>query len=118
MDYVNGTLLVDPDRSVRATIICYGYSLGLINGVLLCRRFFPFNAENGNLKTKIYRGIIGAILLILLLQFPIEICFRSSFNYKLIFIIPLLVGLCITGGYPLLFSKIKFLYYNDNHGSN
>ena len=118
MDYVNGELLVNPDRAVRSTIICYAYSLGIINGSYLCRRFFPFNAKAGDIKTRIIRCLVGTILLMFLLICPLEICFRGNLNYKLIFIFPLLMGLCITAGYPLVFSKIKFLYYNDSHGNN
>ncbi len=117
-DYVNGELLVNPDRAVRSTIICYGYSLGIINGAFLCRRFFPFDAKAGDIKTRIIRCLVGTILLMFLLICPLEICFRGNLNYKLIFLFPLLMGLCITAGYPLVFSKIKFLYYNDSHGNN
>jgi len=112
MDYINGKLLVNPQNSIRSTIICYGYALGLINGAMICKRFFPFDASSGRIKTKILRGFIGGILLILLINLPIEFCFRNPCNYKIIFILPIIVGFFITAIYPLIFSKIKFLYYN------
>ena len=118
LDYINGELLVNPKNSIRSTIICYGYSLGIINGILVCRRFFPFDAGIGNIKSKLLRGILGLGLISILLNFPVEFCFKSHCSCKIIFAIPLIIGFFITGIYPLIFSKIKFLYYNNDHGNN
>ena len=106
-DYVDNKLLVNPWRSLYAFIACYGYALGMINGCFLIRRFFPFDASKGTLKTKIIRGIVGILLTIAILKLGLAKVFAASLDYKVEFIITGLAGFTITGIYPLIFTKIE-----------
>lgn len=109
MDYVNGELLVNPKGAIHASVVCYGYSMGLMNGAFLCRRFFPFEPENYSVRSRFIIGTIGGILTYLILNFALEYCFASDFSHRYTLLITMLIGLFITAIYPLIFSNIKFL---------
>lgn len=108
MDYVSGELLVNPQNLKYITIVVYAYSLGLINGCYLCKRFFSFNPKDVSLKKRVIRGIVGAIGLILLHKIVLEHIFMGSLDLKLVIIPMLLIGMFITLIYPVIFNKLKF----------
>ena len=107
MDYVDGKLLVNPDKSIYTAVLCYGYAAGLINGCLLCRRFFPFEAKEGGVRARIVRGVIGAIFILIILKSVVLHLFSNYCDYKIAFALPFFSGILITGVYPYIFSHIK-----------
>ena len=114
MDYIDGKLLVNPRRALDISIIYFGWILGLLNGALLCKRFFSFDAKSGSLKTKIIRGIVGVVTTFALFSIIQYGMFYNHVitDYKLVMPITFLVGLYITAIYPFIFSKLlkKYLY--------
>ncbi len=109
MDYVNGKLLVNPKGAIHTAIVCYGYSLGLMNGAFLCRRFFPFEPSDYSIKSRIKIGVVGSVLSIIILNTALEYCFASDFRYRYTFLAAIIIGLFVTGIYPLIFQNIKGL---------
>ena len=109
IDYINGELLVNPLKSIYVTCVIYGYSFGLINGCFLCRRFFPFNPKETSVKVRIIRGIIGATGLILMLKFAFQYMIMNVSPIRIVMPISFIIGIIITLGYPLLFTKIENL---------
>lgn len=110
LDYVNGKLLVNPYHARYVAILFCGWVMGLINGVLLCKRFFPFDAKKGSLLIRFLRGIIGALIFCCIF-YPVNnffIIHESRFRIGLpsMFV----MGFFITAIYPLIFTKVeKFL---------
>ena len=107
LDYVNGKLLVNPYHARYVAILFCGWVLGLINGVLLCKRFFPFDAKSGSIKTRIIRGIIGALIFICVF-YPVNnyfIIHESRFRIGLPSMFA--VGLFVTAIYPLIFTNVE-----------
>lgn len=88
-------------------VAIYAYSLGLLNGCYLCRRFNPFNPSDVSVKRRILRAFIGIIGIILLLKFVFENIIMSETNLKLGVILLFLTGFAITFIYPLIFTRIK-----------
>jgi len=114
MDYINGKLLVNPRRGIDISIIYFGWILGLTNGVLLCKRFCPFDAKLGSLKAKTIRGIIGVLtsyILYSVIQYGMFLNHIIT-DYKMVMIITFFVGFYVTAIYPFIFSKLlkKHLY--------
>jgi membrane-associated phospholipid phosphatase len=103
MDYVNGELLVNPQKTIYVTEIVCTYALGLINGCFLCRRFFPFNPKDFSIKNRFIKGFIGGISLILIIKFAVQFVFMNKL--PLIFGMPcvFISGLFITLLYPIIF---------------
>ncbi len=115
IDYVNGKLLVNPYSSIKATVWCYGYIGGILNGIFLCRKFFPFEVNSLSLKTKFLKGIVGGTCLILLFKLSMLFLTTACYSFKIVFLAPFLCGFFITAIYPYLFSKVveiinKFYY--------
>jgi len=103
IDYVNGELLVNPVKSIYTTCVVYGYSLGLINGCFLCRRFFPFNPKDISVKNRVLRGIIGILLVIAMLKLIMEPVFMNTIPIKQAILVLFIVGITITLIYPMMF---------------
>lgn len=106
MDYVSGELLVDPERLKYNTAVVYAYSLGLINGCYLCRRFIPFNPKEVSVIRRIIRGIVGGTITVLLLKYVLEIIIMNQMHFIIAVIPMFIVGFIITFIYPLIFSKL------------
>ena len=98
MDYVSGELLVNPWRQKYATIVAYMYSLGLINGCYLCRKYFPIDTKDATLKQRVTRGILGTVLIIALLKFGFLYIVVNSLSLKIIV--------------PVLFTKLEKIFTN------
>jgi hypothetical protein len=105
IDHVSGELLVNPQKSIYVTFVVYGFALGLLNGIFLTGRCFPFNPKDGSLKNKIFRGIFGVIMLILLLKYTLEYVFINIISLKFAVLIMFSIGLFVTLIYPIIFSK-------------
>lgn len=111
MDYVSGTLLVNPQKLKYNTVIEFGNALGLINGSFLCARFCPFDPKEVPLKQRVIRGIIGAIGLIIMLKFIFSYIFMNCIRIRYALSITFLIGIMITLIYPVIFTKlIKKIY--------
>ena len=110
MDYVNGKLLVNPQHALRTSITFDFYALGLVNGCFICRRFFPFELNGISIKRRIIRGIIGGILLLIILNYPVQWVFDEMFQFKIGLIIQFFAGFFITAIYPALFKFAERLY--------
>ena len=107
-DYLDsGELLVDPQKLKYVTIIAYSYALGSINGCFLCRRFYPFEPKKLSVKTRITRGIIGYVCVILLFKFILEYIFMNIIDFKIAIPSMFLVGMTVTLFMPIIFSKLK-----------
>lgn len=109
VDYINGEILVNPYSSIKATVWCYGYVCGILNGAFLCRRYFPFDTKLLNLKTKFLKAALGSLFLIVLMKFSMIFLTGEGYNFKVAFIIPFLCGLFVTAIYPYVFDKFKNL---------
>ena len=111
MDYIDGKLLVEPFKQIYITFVVNGYTLGLINGLFLCRRFFPFNPKESSVKRRIWRGIIGSIGIITLMKGVLEYAVMNTINTKIAFLLMFAVGISITLIYPVIFTNYrKFLH--------
>ena len=106
MDYVNGQLLVNPLGPLRAQVVCFAFSLGIMNGVCLARNYFPFNPKEGSCVEKIIRAIVGVLFIVILNYYCVEYCFSDKCPLISAFFITLFVGLFITAIYPYIFTKI------------
>ena len=106
MDYINGKLLVNPERAIHISFLYFGWLLGLLNGAFLCKRFFPFDASEGSLKEKIIRGVAGVILLLWLFSYIQIYLLNSQQNLPITFVLSFFVAFFITAIYPLIFTKI------------
>jgi len=107
VDYVNGKMLVDPYHAKYVSVMLCGWILGLINGLFICKRFFPFDAKEGTLKSRIIRGGVGAGILFLLLHPANEYFMLNICRYRLCLSCMFLMGFFITAIYPYIFSKIE-----------
>ena len=106
MDYINGELLVNPQKLKYVTVVVYAYSLGLINGCFLCRRFFPFNPKDLSVKSRIVIGVIGGICLISMLKYLIATVIIHFVQTTLSLPLMFLAGLFVTLIYPVIFVKL------------
>lgn len=113
MDYVNGKLLVNPYSARYVAVLFCGWVLGLVNGVFLCKRFFPFDAKNGTIKVRIIRGIIGACIFYGIF-YPVNNYFIiHESHFRIGFPSMFAMGFLITAIYPLIFTNVeKFLIKN------
>lgn len=109
IDYINGKLLVNPANALYASIICYGFAIGLINGCLVTRSLFPFDAKMGSMKSKITRGFIGAIIIYLILNNLLEYIFCHILDYKIAIFASFFLGFFITAIYPFIFTKLMHI---------
>ena len=109
IDYLNGKMLVDPYQARYVSIMLCGWVLGLMNGIFTCKRFFPFDAKSGTLKSKILRGLIGGIILVFLL-YPVNEYFMLNIcRYRICISCMFMLGFFVTAIYPLIFSNIEKL---------
>ena len=109
IDYVNGILLVSPRMSIQASILCYGFVAGVLNGVYISRRFPFFNPNQYTPKNKLIISLIGSAFIIAMFKLYINPLFCEPNNFKIVFMIPFLSGIFITSIYPYIFEKlIKF----------
>lgn len=107
LDYVNGKLLVNPYHARYVAVLFCGWVMGLVNGVLLCKRFFPFDAKSGSIKTRVIRGIVGASVFYSIF-YPVNnyfIIHESHFRVALPSMFAL--GFFVTAIYPLIFSNVE-----------
>lgn len=108
IDYVNGKLLVNPAKSIYNTFVYFGWVTGLINGVFLCRRFWPFDAKAASKRVRIIRGIIGLILAYVVMHLFVDNIFWAHVNnYAVTFISLFGAGFFLTALYPLMFSNVE-----------
>ncbi len=105
MDYVNGELLVNPEKTIYVTTVIYSYLLGLLNGCFLCRRFFPFNPKDASVKNRIIRGFVGGTVMVLMLKYITEYTIMHEWSLKFAIPCMLLTGLFVTLIYPLIFQR-------------
>lgn len=107
LDYVNGKLLVDPQKAIYVSVVYIAWVSGLINGVLLCKRFVNFDAKKGSTKAKVVRGIVGALTFCGLF-YVIENYFLHNIQpYKTTCHFMFFTGIYITLIYPLIVSKLQ-----------
>lgn len=110
IDYLNGQVIVNPYKTFYALIMTGGYSMGVLNGAYICRRFFPFDPKQSSVKSRILRGIVGIIVVsILHIAFIEKYIVKIECNYRITLVATFAMGLFITLIYPLIFKKIKFL---------
>ncbi len=113
-DYINGMLIVNPRTSIYAAVFCYAYALGLADGFLICRKFFPFDT-NISFKNKIFRAIFGLLLLFIVFYLMNTYLWGHSYSYKFVFCTIFTLGLVITAGYPAIFMAAeKFFKIRHN----
>ena len=104
-DYVNGKLLVNPAGAINTTIVYFGWILGILNGSMLCRRFFPFDAKAGSVRNKVIRGCVGLLVAYGLMSI-IQVCFFDQRQgHLLTFVSTFVIGYTLTAIYPYAFSK-------------
>ncbi len=106
MDYVSGALLVDPQKLKYLTVVEFGYALGLINGCFLCAGFCPYNPQETPVKQRIIRGILGALIIIVLLKFALSYIIMTGIRIRYAIFATFFIGIIITLVYPLIFTKL------------
>ena len=109
IDYINGELLVDPQQSIYLTVIITGFSLGLVNGCLLCGKYCRFNPKEMPVSYRIAVGIIGTAGITVLIKNIFWYIFTHTLDYKIGFLSMFLIGITITLIYPVIFTKIRKL---------
>lgn len=107
IDYVNGKILVNHLDPLRAQIVCFAFSLGIIDGFCICRRFFPYDASEGSIVEKLLRAIIGTVFIFIFNHFGVDYSFSDNSRFTSAFIISFFIGLFITLIYPIIFTKIR-----------
>ena len=107
IDYVNGEILVNPQKLKYVTITAYGFALGVINGCFLCRRFCPFNPKDVSVKRRIIRGFVGSIFLVLFVQNLLTHIIMNVIRIRYAFAMAFFPGIFITLIYPLIFTRFK-----------
>ncbi len=105
-DYVNGKLLVNPERGMYNTVIYAGWISGVMNGVCVCARFFPFDPKAVSDKVRSVRAIVGVILALSILP-VVQIFFDKISNYSYTFLILFLTGFFLTAVYPFMFTRFE-----------
>ena len=114
IDYVNGKMLVNPYGAKYVSVMLCGWILGIVNGLLLCKRFFPFDAKSGSVITKTIRGIIGGAILYILLYPANEYFMLNICRYRICVSCMFIMGFFITAIYPLIFSNIEKVFLKKN----
>ena len=107
IDYVSGELLVDPSKLKYITVVVYAYSLGIINGCFLCRRFCPYDPKNVSVKRRIIRGLIGIIGILFMLKYILQNIIMNIIDLEFAIPIMFVAGFVITFIYPLIFTKLE-----------
>ena len=111
VDYIGTELLVNPQKSIYFTWLVYGYALGLLNGLFLCRKFCPFNPKTASVKCRIIRGVIGVIGVIVLLKCILSFFVINVFSIKLSFGVTFFMGISITLFYPIIFTHTENIFF-------
>ena len=111
MEYINGILLVDPKKAIYNTFVYYGWTMGLLNGVMLCRRFFPFDAGKGSLGIKILRGVVGVVCFFFAMRYMDYNFWTEIHDYKLTFSLFFIIAFFVTAIYPLIFCAIEKTFF-------
>ena len=106
MDYVNGKLLVNPDKAISNSIIYAGWISGVINGVCLCSKFFPYDPKSASKKARSIRGVAGMILALLILPL-VQYTFDNDVPHLMSFILMFGVGFVLTAAYPFIFTMVE-----------
>ena len=106
-DYVNGKLLVDPKGAIYIAVLYMGWILGILNGLFLSKRFFPFDAQKGSLKFKITSALVGIILLGIICAATENYLFASDRSFVVVFGLMFVIGLFITAIYPYILTKLQ-----------
>lgn len=106
MDYISGTLLVDPQKMKYIGVVEFGYALGLMNGCYLCKILCPFEPKAVPVKQRIIRGIIGAVIVTVLIKFLFEYIMLNTVRIRYAFSVTFLIGIIVTLIYPVIFTKL------------
>lgn len=112
LDYINGKLLVNPYHAKYIAILFCGWLMGLINGLLICKRFFPFETKNITFKTRIIRAIFGLFIFYGIFYPTNNYLVSHTCQYRIGIPVMFLVGFLITGIYPFIFTKIEKMITN------
>lgn len=107
MDYIDGQLLVDPQKSIYLTFAVYSYVLGLINGCCFCRRYFPFDPKQSSVKSRIVRGFIGSIITVVMLKYIVNHVILAGVDLSIAVLSMAFAGLLVTLIYPVIFTKTE-----------
>ena len=111
MDYIDGKLLVAPVNAIHNSFIYYGWTMGLLNGVMLCRRFLPFEASFGNIWLKVLRGTVGALCIFGLIHY-VDLHFWSEIHdFKITFTLLFSIAFFTTAIYPAIFTAIEKTFF-------
>ena len=106
MDYINGKLLVNPRKAINISVSFIGWLLGTLDGVILTRRFAPFEPKDGSLTTKIIRALVGIITVCCMFYCLEKFVFVDNIAYRIKLPLTFLAGFYVTAIYPLIFSKV------------
>lgn len=107
IDYVDGELLVNPQKSIYVTFAVYAFVLGLLNGCFICRKYFPFNPKEAPVKNRVIRGLIGGVGIIAILKFIVEYIIMNGLSLTTACPAMFVTGIFITLIYPIIFTKIE-----------
>ena len=101
MDYLNGKLLYYPTSVKIEMFARLGWIIGIFGGWIIEKRFINFDSKSGSLLKKLFRFIIGGLIL----YFLLNIDFHSRI---MLFLSHIIIGLFITSIYPFFIKKFNF----------
>jgi hypothetical protein len=106
IDYLNGVLLVNPTGAKYISVIYIGWALGYLNGAVLCRKFFPFEAKDACIQVKIARSVVGALFFIFFNHITQNYIIGHNVHYRYVLPYTFFVGFFVTAIYPFIFTKL------------
>ena len=106
-DFVNGKLLVNPAKAKYIAVVYSGWILGILNGIYLCARYFRFNPKEASVKSRVFRGLVGGVILYIILHYVQIYFFEGEGRYRYTLLLMFLSGFFITAIYPFIFTKFS-----------
>lgn len=106
MDYVDGVLLVDPESMQKGSYEAAGAFMGMALGWFLERRFVGFSTDGLELRERVVRGAVGAVIAAAVYVLC-DVAFKAVLPYLWAKYLEMLV-LCVVAlwAVPLLFGWI------------
>jgi membrane-associated phospholipid phosphatase len=106
MDYVDGTLLVDPQEMIEDCYSSVGVALGTAIGWLLERRLVHFETDGLDLRHALVRLAVGVAVLLVVHVLLGHLLVAQLGNLKGQLVRYLLTFLCVVAGCPALFVRL------------
>ena len=110
---VSQTLIINKDQYMDSFFKHMGSILGAISGWYVCRKYVPFTTNNISVLKRIFRFLLGFVILLLIVFFTKKILVADFGINKGSFIYGVLLAIYVTLFYPWIFSKIEKVFDID-----